>query len=106
MMMHKFDENSIKESIFGFVKFSESVALQIIESTTTVLKACLDSADSIGDRASGMIASLARKAIDSGNSIENELSDITKNAVKSKIQSAAEIRDFLIKTLKSKEQND
>jgi hypothetical protein len=84
-------EDVIKDSVLKIIKGSETIATQTVNSTAAVLKASLDNAEALGVRASDILLSTARRAIDAGNVIGSDIREATKSMVKGTIQTASDI---------------
>ena len=87
----------IKDSVVGIIKFSESVALQAVDSATVVLKAGLDNAEALSARANDLVLNTIRRGIGAGSTIGDDVREIVKSKIKGTIQAASEISGTLKK---------
>ncbi len=96
-MIYKFTENPgvIKDGILGIVKFSESIAIQSIESARTVITAGLESVEAISDKANVVILNSTRKALETRSVICKEAGESVKNIIEDTIKNAKEIFESL-----------
>ena len=84
-------EDIIKDSMVKIIKGSESVATQAVNSAAAVLKASLDNAEALSVRASDILLNTARRAVNAGNIVGNDICEATKNMVKGTARTASEI---------------
>lgn len=83
--------DTLKNGVFEAIKFSESVALEAINSATTVARAGLESVESIADKSRDVILNTTLKTISAGNIVANDVRNVTTAMVKETIQSVSNL---------------
>lgn len=87
--------NLIKDKIIGLVKFSEDIALQVIDSTATVAKAGFEAIQAVSDKANTVILDIAKKSIGTGITLNEEMREAVKTIIKSRVNEAVQISNKL-----------
>lgn len=75
-------EDVIKDSVVKLIKGSEAVALQAVDSTASVLKAGLTSAEDLTVKAGDMLLNTARRTINAGAIVGKDVREATKSVLK------------------------
>lgn len=88
-------EEIIKEGVLRIIKSSEAVALQAVNSATTVLEAGLANAEDLTVKASDILLNMARRAINAGSIVGGDAREAVKNMTKGTIRTASEISSEL-----------
>lgn len=91
--------NLLKDKIIGIVKFSEDIALQVIDSTATVAKAGFEAVQAVSDKANTVVLDIAKKSIGTGITLNEEVRGAVKTIIRSSLsevfQVSNKLRDLL-----------
>jgi hypothetical protein len=88
-------EDVIKDSMLKIVRGSEAVAAQAVDSAASVLKLGLEKADDLSAKAGDILLNTARRTINAGVIVGNDVREATEKMVKETIKTASEIGDDL-----------
>jgi hypothetical protein len=95
--MSKIEESRIEEIITDkaskVIKSTESIALQVVDSAAVVMKAGLANMEDIGIRLNDMFLNTARRAINAGSTIGNDVRDVAKGAIHIAVDVGSELKD-------------
>ena len=83
----------IKDGVSKVIKGSEEIAIQLVDSAASVLKAGLDNAEGLTIKAGDILLNTARRAINAGSVVAGDVREVTKEVVKGKSQTASDIDD-------------
>ena len=81
----------IKDGMIKIVKNSETVALQAVTSAGTVMEAGLSTAERLGEKTSNILLGAARRTIEAGKIVGDDVRKSAKHAVRDTIQTVADI---------------
>ena len=81
----------VKDGVSRIIKDSEEVAVQAVNSAASVLKVGLDNAEELSIRAGDILLNAARRTIEAGNTLADDVHAATKNVVKNTVQTASEV---------------
>jgi len=84
-------DDRIKDGMIKIVKNSETVALEAVSSAGTVIEAGLSTAERLGGKASNVLLGAARRTIEAGRIVGDDIRESAKHAVRDTIQSVADI---------------
>ena len=84
-------DERIKEGMIKIVKNTETVALQAVDSAGTVIAAGLSTAERLGEKTSDILLVAARRTIEAGKIVGEDMRKSAKYAVKDTIQTVADI---------------
>lgn len=88
-------EEIIKDSMLKVVKGSEAVAAQAVDSAASVLKFGLEKADDLSAKAGDILLNTARRAVNAGVIVGNDVREATEKMVRGSIKAAVAIGDDL-----------
>jgi hypothetical protein len=86
-------DDIVKDSVSRLIKGSETAALQAVDSTTAILRAGLDSAEELSEKAGGLLLNNARRVLNVGNILAGEVCAMTKELLKGTAEAASEVGD-------------
>ena len=88
-------EEIIKDSMLKVVKGSEAIALQAVDSAASVLRVGLEKTEDLSAKAGDILLNTARRTINAGVIVGNDVREATEKMVKETIKTASEIGDDL-----------
>jgi len=94
-------EGIIKDTASKVIKDTELIALQVVDSATTVIKAGIVNAEDISIKINDVLLNTARRAINSSSIIGIDVREATENMTKNVIHSAKEIKQELKNAIKT-----
>jgi len=103
-------EDFVKSNMLKMVGLSEAIALQAVNSAAVVIRTGLDNAENLSMRAGDIALNTARRTVNAGSIISEDVRGLTENIVRGSIRAAlgigGEIKGAVSAAVQSEKQSE